>query len=96
MSDSRAIEIRHHPLDGHMEAWLDGRHAGELTYRLQAGVMVILHTGVDPALQGQGIAAALVRFALAHARAHELKVRPLCSYVAAYMQRHPEERELLG
>jgi predicted GNAT family acetyltransferase len=96
MSDLRTTEIRHHPLQGRIEAWLDGRHAGELKYRIQAGVMVILHTGVAPALQGQGIAAALVRFALAHARAHALKVRPLCGYVAAYVQRHPEERELLG
>ncbi|MCU0774577.1 MAG: N-acetyltransferase [Ideonella sp.] len=96
MSDPPSIEIRHHTGHDRIEAWLDGRNAGELTYRMQAGVMVVLHTGVDPALQGQGIAAALVRSALEHARAHEFKVRPLCSYVAAYVRRHPEERELLG
>ena len=44
----------------------------------------------------QGIAAALVRAALAHAREQGLKVRPLCSYVQAYVRRHPEVQSLLG
>jgi predicted GNAT family acetyltransferase len=53
------------------------------------------HTEVAPELEGQGIAAELVRAALAHAREHGLKVRPLCSYVQAYTRRHPEVQSLL-
>ena len=33
--------------------------------------------------------------ALAWARQEGLRVRPTCSYVAAYMQRHPETQDLL-
>ena len=40
--------------------------------------------------------AELVRAALAHAREQGLKVRPLCSYVQAYMRRHPEVQSLLA
>lgn len=65
-------------------------------YRLQGRVLVMPHTVVPPALQGRGIAAELVRVALAWARAEGLKVEPLCSYVALYMRRHPETQDLLA
>lgn len=69
-------------------------------YRLDAGGgrrrMLMTHTEVPPALGGRGIAAALVAAALAWARDEGLVVVPLCSYVAAYMRRHPETQDLLG
>ncbi len=68
----------------------------ECSYRLNGDVMDLHHTGVPVALQGQGLAAWLVKAALDHARAHRLRVQPSCSYVAAYMQRHPETQDLLA
>lgn len=65
-------------------------------YRLSDGVMHLVHTEVPPQQQGRGIAAALVRAALAHARAEGLKVRPACSYVRAYMARHRDTHDLLA
>ncbi len=65
------------------------------SYRREAGILVLPHTLVPPALEGRGIAAALVKEALAWARQEGLRVRPTCSYVAAYMQRHPETQDLL-
>ena len=64
-------------------------------YRRQGDTLVLHHTEVPPALQGQGIAAVLVKAALDWARAERLQVRPVCSYVAAYMRRHPETLDLL-
>ena len=58
--------------------------------------MALVHTEVPPALEGRGIAAALVRAALEHATAEGLRVRPRCSYVNAYLARHPEFRPLLA
>lgn len=72
--------------------------AGQLCvadYTLSGHCMAMTHTYVPPALEGRGIAAALVAAALAHARREGWRVRPLCSYVAAYMQRHPETLDLL-
>jgi predicted GNAT family acetyltransferase len=77
------------------ETVVDGRRC-VCAYRLHGDTMVFTHTEVPPALQGRGIAGALVAAALAHARAHGLRVRPLCSYVAVYMQRHPDTLDLLG
>jgi predicted GNAT family acetyltransferase len=65
-------------------------------YRLHDGEVHFTHTEVPPAWQGRGLAAQLVRSALDWARAEGLKVRPLCSYVAAYMRRHPESQDLLA
>lgn len=64
-------------------------------YRRQGDTLVLHHTEVPPALQGQGIAAVLVHAALDWARAERLQVRPVCSYVAAYMRRHPDTLDLL-
>ena len=65
-------------------------------YRRQGEVLLFTHTEVPLALEGRGIAAALVKAALDWARAEGLRVRPLCSYVATYMRRHPETQDLMG
>jgi predicted GNAT family acetyltransferase len=47
-------------------------------------------------MEGKGIASRLVKGALDDARRQGLKVVPLCSFVAAYIDRHPEEQDLLA
>ncbi len=89
-----AITVRHDPAHTRFVAELHGALA-LADYQIQDGVMHITHTEVPAALQGLGIAAQVVVAALAHARAEGLRVRPVCSYVAAYMQRHPQTQDLL-
>ncbi len=64
-------------------------------YRRSGSLLVLNHTEVPPALEGRGLAAELVGAVLAWAREQGLKVRPSCSYVAAYMRRHPQTQDLL-
>jgi len=87
--------IEHRPERGRFQTTVDGL-PGVLDYRLADGVMHITHTEVAPALEGRGVAAALVEAALAHARANGLKVNPVCGYVRAYMRRHPPTQNLLA
>jgi hypothetical protein len=87
------MDIEHRP-DRHAFEASVGRHHGAIVYRLGDGVMTLVHTEVDPALQGQGVAGALVQAALDHARSHRLKVDPACAYARSYMQRHPETMAL--
>jgi predicted GNAT family acetyltransferase len=89
------LTVRHNPSASRFEAEVDGQLA-RCDYRLLDGVMALVHTEVPPALEGRGIAAALVRAALEHATAEGLRVRPRCSYVNAYLARHPEFRPLLA
>jgi uncharacterized protein len=69
---------------------VEGSHA-YLDYTLAGDVMTITHTRVPPAIGGRGIAAELMRTALAAARGAGWSVKPACSYAVAYMARHPQE-----
>ena len=85
--------IEHRPDQHRFVAALEGGR-GEVTYRLDGDVMTILHTQVDPSLEGQGVAGRLVQAALDHARAQGLRVDPVCGYANKYMQRHPDTQAL--
>ena len=55
-----------------------------------------MHTEVPAAAEGQGIGSRLAREALEYARREKLKVLAECSFVASYVERHPEYRSLLA
>lgn len=74
----------------------DGDVAGFLMYRIEPGVLELVHTDVDPKWEGKGVGAALVQGALDDVRARGLKVRPYCPFVAAYIRRHPEYEDLVA
>lgn len=88
-------KVIHRPESSCFEASIDGQRA-VCEYRRQGPVVAFHHTEVPVALQGQGIAAALVRQALDWARSEGLQVQPRCSYVASYMRRHPETLDLIA
>ncbi len=88
------LEIVHDVDAQRFVAVVEGREC-ECAYTLAGDVARLVHTEVPRALEGRGIAAALVRNALDWARAEGLKVRPVCGYVASYMRRHPQTQDLL-
>lgn len=51
------------------------------------------HTEVPPADEGKGLASRLIKEALDDTRRAGLKIEPLCSFVVAYVRRHPEYRD---
>jgi predicted GNAT family acetyltransferase len=86
----------HHNRDSHR---FEAEVGGELCvadYEVRGEEIIFTHTFVPPALRGRGIAEKLVRVALEHARSERLRVVPACSYVAAFIARHPEYRPLLA
>ena len=58
--------------------------------------IVLTHTEVPEALSGQGVGSKLVRGPLDALRAEGVEVVPRCEFVAAYIARHPEYRDLLA
>jgi predicted GNAT family acetyltransferase len=59
-------------------------------YHQQGDGVVFTHTEVPPADEGKGIASKLVRAALDDTRRRGFKIVPACSFVSAFVRRHPE------
>lgn len=80
-------------IDNKAERRFEMKAGGELAvayYQIAPGVITFTHTEVPTALRGRGIASRLIRGALEATRSARLKVVPRCSFVAAYLARHPE------
>jgi predicted GNAT family acetyltransferase len=73
----------------------DGSAESVLEYvRGGPGLVTFVHTFVPPDLRGRGLAERLVTAGLSWAREQGLRVTATCSYVAAYLDRHPEWDDL--
>lgn len=59
------------------------------------GQIFLTHTEVPESMEGKGIGSHLVKIVLAEIRKKGWKLFPLCPFVKAYLQRHPEERDVL-
>lgn len=86
--------VRHEAATQRFITELDGL-PGEIDYELADGVMRLMHTTVDPGLQGRGVGATLVAAAMAHAEQAHWRVDVQCSYARGWLQRHPEWSHLL-
>jgi hypothetical protein len=90
------LTIRHDSEGRRFTTDVDGATA-YITYRERPGrVLDLDHTYVPAASRGGGIASHLTAHALRHARAGGYKVIPSCPFVAAYVARHAEYRDLLA
>jgi uncharacterized protein len=83
--DNRELQRFELPVDGQVVF---------ANYRRQPGRLMITHVEAPVALRGAGHASDLMRGVAEEARAEQVKVLPLCSYARAWMQRHPEYKDL--
>jgi predicted GNAT family acetyltransferase len=91
-----SLVIRHEPDARRFVTDIDGA-AAYLTYReIDGRILDLDHTFVPREFRGGGIASQLTARALEHARERRLRVVPSCPFVAAYVARHPEYRDLLA
>jgi predicted GNAT family acetyltransferase len=82
------FKIRHDSENSRFETRRDGCTA-EVEYRLKDGELDIIHTYVPKSIEGQGIAAALVKAAYDYALANDLKPCATCAYAVVWLKRHP-------
>ncbi len=87
--------IVHEPERRRFEIFVDDTRVGLAAYRDEPGRRVFTHTEIDPAFEGRGLGSLLAVFALDETRTERLHVVPLCSFIAAYIERHPEYQELV-
>ncbi|MFI7444368.1 GNAT family N-acetyltransferase [Nonomuraea indica] len=90
-----AVDVVDNVERSRFEVHVDGKLAGLADYRLRGSTIAFTHTEVAADFEGQGLAGTMVRHALDASRDTGLRVVPLCSYVASYIERHPEYQDLL-
>lgn len=89
-SDGRPpVKVRDLPEEHRFVVEQDGS-TGELVYRIEGDRLILIHTGVPDELGGRGIAAALVRAAVARAADELLTVVPWCPYARKWLRDHPD------
>jgi predicted GNAT family acetyltransferase len=72
---------------------------GELAfanYRLTPSAVIITHTETPRALRGRGIASELIKGALDLIRSDGKKVIAGCGFVVDYLDKHPEDADLVA
>ena len=97
-TDPRApdeILVADNPGERRYEAFVGETRAGFADYHAQPGLVTIMHTEIDPAFEGKGVGSRFVREMLADIRRREAKVLPVCPFVRAFLQRHPEYADLV-
>ena len=90
------LTVRDQPDLQRFEAVLGEEVLGFVEYQRTADLVVITHTEVPPEIEGRGVGSKLIQAALDSARDRGLKVVPQCPFVRAYMDKHPEMRDMLG
>lgn len=64
-------------------------------YRIKDDVIALTHTRIPEELRGQGIGSMLVKDVLDDVAEKNLKVIPICAFVASYIKKHPQYKRLL-
>jgi uncharacterized protein len=88
------LQVIHNPAASRFEIQLEDSLA-YLEYQISNDDMIFLHTETPPQHEGKGIGSSLARAGLEYAREHLFRVIPLCSFVDAYIIRHPEYQPLV-
>lgn len=95
MSAASEAAVRDNRAARRYELTVDGMVAFA-AYEPSAGAIRFTHTIVPEALGGKGVGSRLIKAALDDVRAQGLKVVPQCSFVAGYIDRHPDYQDLLA
>ena len=83
----------HNKAECQYEYHIEG-HLARVVYEDKDGVLHLTHTFVPKELGGRGIAGALVTDVMKDIEQRALKMKPACSYIVAYVEKHtePEKR----
>ena len=92
---SGAASVADAPERERFEISLGGEVVGFTTYHRNPRALALVHTEVDPAHEGEGLASTLIQFALDSARAEGLAVLPFCPFVRGFIEAHKEYLDLV-
>ena len=75
----------------------NGARMGYLSYEWASEtVFAIMHTVVEEAFRGQGVAPGLLNAAVSYARENGYRIRPVCPYAEKVFQRDESYKDILA
>lgn len=89
MSEQSRKEVHHNTAKSQFEITENGNLA-VLQYMRHGTAIDFIHTLVPPELEGKGIGSQLARAGLDYAKNNSLHIIATCSFISAYLARHPE------
>lgn len=89
-----APHITHNQSAHRFETTIEGQ-TGYISYKDRGDTLVYDHTIVPQSLGGRGVGTDLVKHALDYACEQNKKVVPQCSFVSAYINKHPDYQDLV-
>ena len=95
MTANDDVQADDNPEQHRFEIRYGGQLAGFADYRDRDDVRSFLHTEVEPAYAGRGLASQLIRTALDATRTAGLQVLPFCPFVKAFIAKHPDYVDLV-
>ena len=90
------MRVVDNPADERYELWVGDEPAGQIVYRLREDAVALIHTEVADVFEGHGLGGKLVAGALADIRGRGLRLIPICPFVRSYLERHPEQADLVA
>jgi predicted GNAT family acetyltransferase len=88
------VNVEHNPKHRQFEVRENGELAF-LSYRMDGDAMCLEHTRVPQPLEGRGIASALAKTAFDFARSNQLRIVVICPFVQKWLDKHPEQRDIV-
>lgn len=85
-----SVRMGRNDVNHHYELFVVDELAVTITFRDRPGHIDLVHTEAQPAFEGQGLATVLVRYALDDVVAAGKRVIPHCSFVADFIDKHPD------
>ena len=88
-------EIRDNRQRSRYELLVDGEVVAFVQYSTRGGRILLVHTEVDDSRSRRGLATELIRGTLDDIRVRGIAMVPVCSFVEAFVARHPEYDDLV-
>lgn len=96
MSESREPQVVEVPEQQRYELRIGDEVVGVIGYRQDGQVLDLVHTEIEPDHEGEGLGSRIAAGVFDDVRRRGMKIRPTCPFIGSYLERHPDDRDLVA
>lgn len=97
MEHTRAdVQVRRNDELDRYELRVGGELAGIADFVQEGGAVALTHTVVEPRFRHQGWSSQLAQYAVEDIAGQGRRIKPYCSYMARYLEKHPAYSHLVS